>query len=111
MHVTIVYSRRALDWGLIVSNPNALPVENGRRRFVEHLTGNALALIIDAPELVERNRAVLRLGASGDYDPYRPHVTIAYGINTPAPAGKPFAGALHFGPEVMSPVPKRGFGA
>lgn len=80
IHTTLIYSRvklaelenaetyRTLDSKFKVS---------GFDKF-----GDALVMLIEAPELVELHESLKKdFGATHDYEDYRPHVTLSYGID------------------------------
>lgn len=108
MHVTILYSRAAVDpmkmgrdWredekGQIVVRP-------GGPRVIEKLGESAIVLRFACPDFDWRHSEMIEAGGSHDYPEYQPHVTISY----TAPKGvdvealKPFNGVLRFGPEIF----------
>lgn len=108
MHVTVLYSRAAVDpmkmgrdWredeqGRIIVRP-------GGPRVIEKLGENAIVLRFACPDLDWRHKDMIEAGGSHDYPEYQPHVTISY--ETPADidleALKPFNGPLVFGPEIF----------
>lgn len=111
MHVTVLYSRTAVDplamgetWGSEADG--GLIVKAGGPRAVEVFGEGALVLQFASWSLSSRHADMIRAGASHDYPEYSPHVTITY----TAPDGldleavKPYAGELRFGPEVFEPI-------
>jgi uncharacterized protein len=111
MHVTVLFSRTAVDpikmgetWSS--DDKGRLRVKPGGPRAIERLGENAVVLLFASSDLVWRHRGMIEAGASHDFDEYQPHVTISY----EAPAGldleaiKPFAGELLFGPEIFEPL-------
>jgi phage-related protein (TIGR01555 family) len=111
MHVTVLYSRTAVDpmkmgetWS--GDEKGNLIVKPGGPRAVEKLGENAVVLLFASSELVWRHKSMVEAGASHDWDEYQPHVTISYEV----PGGvdleqiKPFTGELRFGPEIFEPL-------
>lgn len=104
MHVTVAFSRAAVDWNAIPPHSEGLvvPVVAGR---VQRL-GTATVLRFPSVALTDRWRALRRAGAFWDWPEYHPHVTLTY----QPPAGfdpakaPPFAGFLYFGPEHWRPL-------
>lgn len=111
MHVTVLFSRAAVDpmkmgetWS---SEPDGgLLVKAGGPRAVEKLGENAVVLLFASWALTSRHREMVEAGGSHDFDEYQPHVTLSY----TAPEGldldaiKPFTGELRFGPELFAPL-------
>jgi phage-related protein (TIGR01555 family) len=114
LHVTIAYSRVAIDWmkagseGWGSNDDGSLTIAPGGPRIVDTLgDAGAVVLLFAAPRLSWRHEEIAReAGASNDYDEYQPHVTITY----QKPEGldlrtvEPFRGALRFGPEIFEEV-------
>lgn len=111
MHVTVLYSRTAVDpikmgeaWGSEADG--SLIVKAGGPRALERFEGGAVVLQFASSTLSYRHEDMVRNGASHDYPEYLPHVTISY----EAPAGfdpakvAPFTGELRFGPEIFEPL-------
>ncbi len=110
MHVTVLYSRTAVDpikmgeaWD---SDKNGdLTVKPGGPRAVEMLGENTVVLLFSSWSLVSRHDDMVRNGASHNYDEYQPHVTISYSAEgVDLDTIKPFTGELRFGPEVFEPL-------
>lgn len=106
LHVTLLYSRRPVDWMKMGESWNSdaegrLTVPAGGPRLVEPLGDKgAVVLLFNSTELQWRHRNMVEAGASHDYDEYQPHVTITYqGAGVDLRAVEPFRGALIFGPE------------
>lgn len=105
LHVTVMYSRRPVNWfamGEWGPTDAELVVPAGGPRVVEPMgTAGAVALIFGSGELQFRHRQMRDAGASWDYPSYLPHITITYA----APDGfdlakvQPYQGRLVFGPE------------
>lgn len=111
MHVTILYSRTAVDpmkmgetW--YGDEKGRLRIKPGGPRAVERLGESAVVLLFASYELESRHRDMVQAGGSHDYPEYQPHVTISYGVpaGTDLSAIKPYAGELLFGPEIFEPL-------
>src|SRR5690606_19972287 len=105
MHVTIAFSRAAVDWMKVSESWAAeLTVAAGGPRVVEALGDKgAVVLMFKASELEWRHQAIREAGASWDWPEYQPHVTITYappeGLDLEAVI--PFPGAIELGPEIF----------
>lgn len=111
MHVTVLYSRTAVDpmklgrdWredeqGQIIVRP-------GGPRAIERLGENAVVLSFACPDLVWRHNEMVEAGGSHDYPEYQPHVTLTYEApdSLDLDAVEPFGGKLIFGPERFEPL-------
>jgi phage-related protein (TIGR01555 family) len=110
MHVTVLYSRTAVDpikmgetWS--GDDKGNLKIKPGGPRAVERLGENAVVLLFASSDLIWRHRGMVEAGASHDYDEYQPHVTLTYDAgDVDLGAIKPFAGELVFGPEIFEPL-------
>ncbi len=105
MHVTVAFSRAAVDWAALDPDPTpiTIPVPDGR---LKRLGEAAIVLRFAAPELARRHHALRAAGASWDFPEYLPHVTITY---HPPPGWQlegapPFSGFLFFGAERWKPL-------
>jgi phage-related protein (TIGR01555 family) len=111
MHVTVLYSRTAVDpmkmgksWS---GDENGhLRVKPGGPRAIERLGENAVVLLFASWEIESRHRSMIEAGGSHDFDEYHPHVTISFEAPADMDLGaiKPFTGALEFGPELFEPL-------
>jgi uncharacterized protein len=110
LHVTVAYSKTAIDWMKIESEDwnqekdGTLEIAPGGVRIVEALGDKgAVVLLFTSSRLSWRHEQIMRAGASHDFPDYQPHVTISYS----APADldlstvEPYRGALRFGPELF----------
>ena len=103
LHVTIAYSRAALDWMKVGEPWNAtLEIAEGGPRIIERLgpAGEYLALAFLSSELRWRNEAIREAGASWDWPDYQPHITLAIGTAQDAAGVAPYQGKIVLGPEV-----------
>lgn len=108
MHVTITYSRAAVDWmkmGESWSGDQSgnLTVEAGGARLVEKLGDKgAIVLLFNSSALSWRHEQMRHEGASFDFAEYQPHVTLTYeGKDLDLTAIEPYRGKLVFGPEIF----------
>lgn len=108
MHVTIVYSKRAIDWMKMGQPWEAqLQVPEGGPRIMEKFgdAGDVLVLLFAAHELQWRHELAMELGASSDFPEYQPHISISLRasevdlINV-----KPWTGPIVLGPEVYEEI-------
>ena len=107
LHVTIVYSRTAIDW-IKAGNDSEwsggkqdqLVIPQGGPRAVEPLGNMAAVLMFASSRLSWRHEDILRAGASSDYPDYQPHVSLT---KTPMDLSKvePYRGAIVLGPEIF----------
>lgn len=109
MHVTITYSRRAVNWfgmgSVFGAESGELIVPAGGPRIIDKLGENAFVLLFSNSEIEWRHEQMVDNGASWDYPEYRPHVTISYeGAPSDLAAMQPYRGKLVFGPEIFEPL-------
>lgn len=78
-HCTIIYSRTPVP---DAENYNFPPLVHayatGYEVFPTKQGNNCLVLRLNCPEAHDINKAFNKLGATSDYDEYKPHVTICY---------------------------------
>jgi hypothetical protein len=105
MHVTVAFSRAAVDWDALVEDTALLTVIGGAR-FVKPLGDKgAIVLRFFSQALADRWQTFRDAGASWDWPGYYPHVTITYdGSDADLENVTPYDGALVFGPEVFAEV-------
>lgn len=107
LHVTIVYSRTAMDWikaGTVgewnQEKNGQLIIPAGGPRVVEPLGGMAAVLMFASSLLAWRHEEIVRAGASHDYPEYQPHISL-----TKEPADlsgvEPYRGKIVLGPEIF----------
>lgn len=108
LHVTIAYSRQALDWMKIGGDwgsrqDGGMTVAPGGARLVEPLGGEgAVVLLFNSSELAWRHMQIREAGASWDYEEYQPHVTITYAAgDLDLSKVEPYRGKIEFGPEIF----------
>lgn len=112
LHVTIAYSKRAVNWmkmgGFWGFGPDTSDhlVPMGGPRLVDAIgVEGAIALHFFSGHLEQRNREMRNAGASWDYADYMPHITITYdGGDVDLSKVTPYRGELRFGPEVFEPI-------
>lgn len=88
LHVTIMYSSKAVDWGKAASlythgmngeDDGTLTVPPGGMRMIDRFDGNALVLLFASSELCWRHESIKYCcECETNYDTYQPHVTLAY---------------------------------
>lgn len=109
LHVTVTYSRAAVDW-LKMGDAwdDELIIHPGGPRMMERF-GKAIVLVFANRSIQWRHQEMLDLGASTDYQDYNPHVTITY-EGAPEDLSKvtPFQGTIHLGPEIFEEVREDG---
>lgn len=108
LHVTITYSRQALDWMKVGGDwgsrqDGGLTVAPGGARLVEPLgSEGAVVLLFNSSELSWRHMQIREAGASWDYEEYQPHVTITYAAgDLDLSKVEPYRGKIEFGPEIF----------
>lgn len=111
MHVTVLYSKTAVDpmkmgesWS--GDEQGRIRVKPGGPRAIERFGENAVVLLFASWDLESRHRSMVEAGGSHDFDEYHPHVTLSYEMpaDVDLAAIKPYAGALEFGPELFEPL-------
>ena len=108
LHVTIAYSRQALDWMKVGGDwgsrqDGGLTVAPGGARLVEPLgSEGAVVLLFNSSELAWRHMQIREAGASWDYEEYQPHVTLTYAAgDLDLSKVEPYRGKIEFGPEIF----------
>ncbi|MFN3474073.1 MAG: anti-CBASS protein Acb1 family protein [Blastomonas sp.] len=113
MHVTIAFSRQAIDWLKVEANDwneekdGSLIIGPGGPRLVERLgkDGEAVVLLFGSSRLAWRHEQIRNAGASWDWPEFQPHVTISYDApEIDVDAIEPYRGELRFGPEIFEPL-------
>lgn len=108
LHVTIAYSKQAVDWMKVGSDwagrqDGGLTVAPGGARLVEPLgSEGAVVLLFNSSDLAWRHMQIREAGASWDYEEYQPHVTITYAAgDMDLSKVEPYRGKIEFGPEIF----------
>lgn len=107
LHVTIAFSRAAVDWNLIKPHKTNLNVVNETTsRKVSPLGDEAAIVLHFASDLLHARWEYFRqAGAKWEYEGYQPHVTLTYqGDGVDLSTVIPYRGPLLFGPERFVPV-------
>jgi phage-related protein (TIGR01555 family) len=106
LHVTIAFSRTAIDW-MQIGEPwdSEMTVAAGGPRLMEKFSGGAVVLQFKSRELEWRHEAIREAGASWDWPEYQPHITITYdpdGVDLATV--EPYQGEIVLGPEIFVEV-------
>lgn len=105
MHVTVLYSKKPVDWDTMGDSSDRLSV-NGDARSVGPLGDEgAVVMHIESDALSARHDELVSKGGSHDYDSYNPHITLSYkgeGYET----ANPFPGRIVLGPEKFEEIEK-----
>jgi hypothetical protein len=113
MHVTVMFSRNAVDWmkagqaSWSIDGKADLMIPEGGPRVLERfgLKQNCAVLLFASTELAWRHEWLKDIGCTWDWEQYEPHVTISQSIEgLDLDAIEPYQGKLHFGPEVFAPL-------
>jgi len=110
MHVTVLYSRRPVDWFKLADDwgggePLVIGPAGPRRIVRLGDKGEAVALLFGSGRLQWRHDDMISQGASHDHAEYLPHVTISYDAgDVDLDALEPYDGPLTFGPEEFEPI-------
>ncbi|WP_312380543.1 anti-CBASS protein Acb1 family protein [Pseudomonas oryzihabitans] len=111
LHVTIAYSKQAVDWMTVGTAWNdgpdgSMTVPPGGARLVEPLGDEgAVVLLFNSSELAWRHMAIREAGASWDFEDYQPHITITYQPGAVDLAKvEPYRGRIELGPEIFEPL-------
>lgn len=98
LHVTIVFSKREMNWNSIVPDQSIVRLSDDDRTIEQFK--HTVVMTVESKELQNRAREFKRHGASTDYDLYRPHVSIS-GKLLNIKKIRPFTGTVVLGPEVF----------
>ncbi|WP_145150875.1 anti-CBASS protein Acb1 family protein [Pseudomonas oryzihabitans] len=111
LHVTVAYSKQAVDWMKVGTAWNdgpdgSMTVPPGGARLVEPLGDEgAVVLLFNSSELAWRHMAIREAGASWDFEDYQPHITITYQPGEVDLAKvEPYRGRIELGPEIFEPL-------
>ena len=112
LHVTIVYSRKPVDW-LTMGQPwgqdadGTLTVPPGGPRVVERLGPKQVVVLSFAhTELAWRHRDLLDRGAESEWEGYVPHITVSGDSQAllDLDAIEPYRGRIELGPEIFETI-------
>ncbi|MGB0854663.1 MAG: anti-CBASS protein Acb1 family protein [Pikeienuella sp.] len=105
LHVTLMFSRRAVDWMKMGESwQSDLDISAGGARMMERF-GDARVLLFASSELSWRHEQMKREGATWDHAEYQPHITISYDPEAPDIADiEPYRGEIKLGPEIFEEV-------
>lgn len=105
MHVTITYSRAAVDWNKpeFIPDPTTIIASGGKREIIR-LDDGAVALEFYDRIIAQRWAKMIMAGASFDHERFIPHVTLAYDENVDVAALIAPTADLRFGPEHRKPL-------
>jgi uncharacterized protein len=113
MHVTVLYSRQAVDWMALGSDwsgddKGQLRIPPGGPRMLDRFgsMSDAVVLLFNSSQLSWRHQDMIANGASSDYPDFAPHVTLSYLVPEDFDLSKvkPYQGELIFGPEVFAEI-------
>lgn len=108
LHVTIMYSRTAVDWFKVGQSYSDKVEIVGGPRQMEQLgqpDKPVSALLIPiVGELKWRFREMLECGCETDYPDYQPHITIAKGVPVDLSKVQAYQGKILLGPEIFEEV-------
>ena len=118
MHVTVIYSKKAVDWIKVGEDDWAKTDDNGNLvikaggpRVNEKFGEGAFVLAFASSDLSFRhNSAEYRAGCTWDFEDYTPHITITYKAGAVDPLSMPaYTGEIVLGPEVFEAITPGGF--
>jgi hypothetical protein len=116
LHVTICYSKTAMDWDMpkTAKTVTLLPIsdfdeDHKPLRKIEMFgkEHNVLVLQIESQDLVDRWKQFIEHGASHDFPNYKSHITISYLAKELAEEIEfiePYLGEIVFGPEIFKEI-------
>jgi hypothetical protein len=106
IHVTIAFSKTALDWDAVGNSVDEIRIPASANRSVEPLGDKgAVVLRFTSKELTKRWQQIRDAGASWDHPGYKPHISITYDAGEiDLDDVEPFTGELVFGPERFAEV-------
>ncbi|ULJ73606.1 anti-CBASS protein Acb1 family protein [Rhizobium gallicum] len=109
LHVTVIYSRTAVDWmkaGQDYWNEDGtLVIPPGGPRVISIFDGGAIVLEFASASLSWRHMELKRIGAETSYPEYSPHITITYDPgDVEIRKVEPYRGKIVFGPEIFAEV-------
>ncbi|MBS4088723.1 anti-CBASS protein Acb1 family protein [Pseudomonas rustica] len=110
LHVTVAYSRRAVDWMKIGESwsgdrDGKLSIAPGGARLIDQFGEGAVVLLFNSSELAWRHVSIIEAGASWDWPEYQPHITFTYEPGSvDLSKVEPYRGAIELGPEIFAEV-------
>lgn len=106
MHVTIAFSREAVDWDGIEPDHAEIVLDGGSGRKMKQLGDQgAVCLGVESPDLAGEWAGFVEKGASWDWPEYQPHITISHqteGIDLSEI--EPYMGKIYLGPQIFKEV-------
>jgi len=104
LHVTIAFSRKAVDW-MKTGQPwqEEIVIPAGGARLIEKF-GEATVLLFNSSELSWRHEEIKRAGATWDHPEYQPHITVTYSNPFEIKSLEAYQGQIVLGPEVFEEV-------
>lgn len=107
LHVTVMYSRRPVNWFEMASDfvlGDKLVLDPGGPRVVDRL-GEAVVLHFASQDLAWRNRQMRNAGASWDYAQFLPHIALTYQPgDLDLSKVVPYLGRIVLGPEIFEAI-------
>jgi 8-oxo-dGTP pyrophosphatase MutT (NUDIX family) len=107
LHVTIAYSKTAVDWDQIPRSDLPILRIVGGKRQMKRLgkAGEAAVLGIASDDLERRHRDIHAAGAVWSHPSFQPHITISYAADeVDFDRITPFGGVIELGPEQWAEV-------
>lgn len=113
LHVTVIYSRRAVDWLKLPTDwsgdaQGRLRLPPGGPRLVERFgpEEDVIVLAFNDDHLQWRHRALIEAGAASEWPEYQPHITLAWDVpkTFDISAIPPYQGRIVLGPEIFREV-------
>lgn len=106
LHVTLVWSRAAVNWEepVFAAQQNRIIISPQRLRIERFADGTLVVLRFECQALDRRHAALVAAGASWDWPDYRPHITLGPDPSSPLPEGVGLQGPIMLGPEYRKPA-------
>ena len=101
MHVTVAFSRTAVDWNSFTPEQATISNTKGGREL-KHL-GDAHVLVLESKLLQKEWQTFIDGGATWEYDDYIAHVSITYEVDETLDLSKiePYSGVVVLGKQVI----------
>ena len=103
-HATVAYSKQPVDWNRLPRHQESVIATEGDRKVAPLGDKGAIVLHFESPDLHRDHHDIRAIGASWDWDTFKPHVTITYEGHKDLDKVQPYTGPLKFGPEVHDVV-------